>query len=186
MQPAPQVKRPLPEVSLWTLVRTGGSDRPKKVPRDRVERLYRQDTGVFAPRTWPASIPLSQPVTDDDKTLKDLQAQWGMTALVLSHGIVHLESAVLEAVHQADADPLSASVALLSLNDEINKRVAVPLAHALRLAGGYFNELSAKRHKRIAKGVRHQQLEKWLEAAPETTTLLFPEDVGSAMEASWA
>lgn len=37
------------EVLLWTLVCTGGSDKPKKVPKDRIEQLSRQDKGVFAP-----------------------------------------------------------------------------------------------------------------------------------------
>lgn len=65
-------------------------------------------------------------------------------------------------------------MALSMFKDKVNAQVVAPLAHALHLAGGYFNDLSTKRRKRIAKGVRDQQLGKWLEAAPESTTQLFP------------
>lgn len=81
-------------------------------------------------------------------------------------------------------DPSSAGVSLLTLKDEVNNHVVVPLAHALRLAGGYFSEISARCCKRIAKAVRGQQLRKWLEAVPESTSQLFLDDVGSPMEAS--
>lgn len=39
------------EVLLWTLVHmhTRGGDRPKKVPRGGVERIYQQESGMFAP-----------------------------------------------------------------------------------------------------------------------------------------
>lgn len=63
-------------------------------------------------------------MVDEDKALRDLQAQWGMTALAISHRIVHLEAAVLDALHHADADPSFARVVLLSLKDEINNCVA--------------------------------------------------------------
>lgn len=96
-------------------------------------------------------------MVDEDKVLK---AQWGMMTLALCCGIVYLKAMVLDTDHQEDADPSFASVGLLSLKDEINHQVAAPLAHALHLARGYFNDISSKRHKRIAKGVHNQQLGK--------------------------
>lgn len=94
-------------------------------------------------------------MADKDKVLKDLQAQWRMMALALSRGIVHLEAVVMNGVHQADVDPSSASVALLSLKDEITNQGAAPLAHTLCLPGGYFNDISSKCRERIAKGVHN-------------------------------
>lgn len=79
-----------------------------------------------------------------------------MTALALSRGIVRLEAAVLEMIHSAETNLEAAGAALSMLKDEVNAQVAAPLAHALRLAGGYFNDLSTKRRKRIDKGVRDQ------------------------------
>lgn len=107
-----------------------------------------------------------------------------MAALAMTRGIVHLEAAVLEAICTAEANPAVAGATLSTLKDEVNCQVATPLVHALCLAGSYFNELTTRRCKRIAKGVRDLQLGKWLEAAPESTTKLFPSDVESAMQAS--
>lgn len=140
---------------------------------------------MFVPPSWPASIPLPQHAVDEDKSLRELQGQWGMAALALSRGIVKLESAALDTISSAEADPASVGGAWTSLKDSINAQVAVPLAHALWLAW-YFNDLSLKHRRRIASGGQDQQLGKWLEAAPETTTCLFPEDVNLAMEAARA
>lgn len=57
-----------------------------------------------------------------------------MAALAFTRGIVRLESAVLDAVSTAEANPSSANDALTSLRETVNAQVAVPLAHALRLA----------------------------------------------------
>lgn len=121
---------------------------------------------------------------DEDKALKELQGQWGMTALALSRGIIRLEATVLEAVHTAETNPDTAGAALSTLKDKINAQVVAPLAHAFRLAGRCFNNLSGKHCKHIAKGVRDQQVSKWLEATPESTTQLFPDDMDTAMQAS--
>lgn len=83
---------------------------------------------MFALPSWLALIPSSQGMADKDKALKDLQGQWGLMALALSCGVVHLTAAVLVAVHQVDEDPSSASVALLSVKVGINICVAVILA----------------------------------------------------------
>lgn len=71
------------EVLLWTLVRMGGGEHPKKVPHDCVGRLYHQETGVFSLPTWPPSLPIPQKLIDEDKSMKDIQHQWGMAALAL-------------------------------------------------------------------------------------------------------
>lgn len=106
---------------------------------------------MFAPPTCPASLLFSQCILDKDKVLKDLQAQWGIAALALSCGIIHLELAILDSVRQVEADPVAAGNALMTLKDTVNQRVAVPLAHALRLVGGYFNDLSREGRK-LPKG----------------------------------
>lgn len=133
------------EILLWTLVRTGGGDCPKKGPKDCMECLYKQEMGVFTLPSWPASIPVTQQVVDDDKSLREIEGQWAMAALALTQGIVKLKSAVLDVVNKAEANPFSANKALASLCETINAQVAVLLVHALRLSGGYFNKLSVKR-----------------------------------------
>lgn len=55
------------------------------------------------------------------------------------HIIVHLRSAVLSASQVAHT--LSASEVVALLETDINSHVETPLAHALCLAEGYFNEL---------------------------------------------
>lgn len=60
------------------------------------------------------------------------------------------------------------------------------MAHTLQLAGGCFSDLSGKHHKCIAKGVHNQQLGKWLQAAPESTTQLFLDNLDSTLQASQA
>lgn len=50
--------------ALWSLVRAGVGRNPHRVPKDRVVRLYKQDSGVFEPPVWPASIPVSQRIME--------------------------------------------------------------------------------------------------------------------------
>lgn len=76
-----------------------------------------------------------------------------MTALALSQGIVHLESAILEAVSSMEVDPSTASRVLLSFKEEVNTWVAVLLAHALHLARRFLNNISTKCSTQISKGV---------------------------------
>lgn len=37
------------EEALWRMVCSSDGSKPKKIPKDRVECIYRQDSGVFAP-----------------------------------------------------------------------------------------------------------------------------------------
>lgn len=90
------------EVSLWTLVRSGGGDHPKKVPRDRVEKIYHQETRIFTPPSWPPSPPVTQKIIDEDKAVKDVQYQWGMATFALTHGVVRLEVALISAAQLAE------------------------------------------------------------------------------------
>lgn len=89
-----------------------------------------------------------------------------MAALALLQGIVHLNLAILDTVHRLELDPMAASGTLMTVKDNVNQCMAMPLAHTLKLAGGYFSDLSSKRWKKIAEGFRDQQLGKWLEAKP--------------------
>lgn len=68
----------------------------------------------------------------------------------------------------------------------INNQVMNPLAHALHMARGQFNEFLTKRWKKIAKNVRDSQLSRWLEDTEESLTDLFPGDISVAMDASRA
>lgn len=47
------------EVLFWMLICKGRSELPKVVSWDRYEQLYHQESGMFAPPSWPASIPLA-------------------------------------------------------------------------------------------------------------------------------
>lgn len=80
-----------------------------------------------------------------------------------------------------DTNPSSTSMyGSVLLKEGVKNQVAAHLAHALCLADGF----STKRCKRITKGVQDEQLGKWLEATPEATTQLFPNNVGPAMRVS--
>lgn len=96
------------------------------MPRDWVEQLYHQETGVFVPPTWLVSIPLSQWIIDEDKVLNDLQGHWGMMALALPQDIVMLKAAILMADHSAETNLAAAGSALSTLKDEINSQVLAP------------------------------------------------------------
>lgn len=59
--------------------------------------LYRQDSGIFAPPTWPSVLPVGPRTLEEDKILRDLHTQWGMSGLAMAHTVVALESAIKEA-----------------------------------------------------------------------------------------
>lgn len=86
------------------------------------------------------------------------------------------QTGVLDVVSGAEADLTTANTELSALKEAINSHMAIPLTH----------DLSLKCHCCIASGVRGQQLGKWLEVVPGSTTRLFPEDVKAAKEAARA
>lgn len=105
-----------------------------------------------------ASLPVFNRVLEEDKSLRNLQAQWGMVGLALTHAINHLEAVISPVMISTDTDQPGSS-----LKDELDSLVAMPLAHALRLVGANFNELSTKRCCRSIKGIHDPHLVKWLE-----------------------
>lgn len=182
--PRPSAASPSPrEEYLWLILRTGATDgqRPRKVQKDKTEKLYKQESGLFAPPAWPASLPVFNRVAEEDRSLRDLQAQWGMVGLALSRAINHLEAVIGPVMISADPENPGSS-----LKDELDSLVATPLAHALRLVGANFNELSTKRRRRLLKGIRDPQLFKWLEDSKESVSSLFHGDVSAALEAARA
>lgn len=58
-----------------------------------------------------------------------------MVVLTLSHGVVHLEAAVLAASQAADAGQVCASEVVSSLMPDLISQVATLVAHTYRLAG---------------------------------------------------
>lgn len=151
----------------------------RRASRDRVERLYRQNDGIFTPPSWPVALPVSQRVLEEDRAWRELQAQWGMQGLALSKSLIRLEAAINAAVALAEDNPPAVVDSLRRLRRDINDRVATPLAHALRMAGWQFNELSIKRRKHIAKSIWEPQLSRWLEDAEDSLTELFPDNISS-------
>lgn len=149
--------------------------------KDKTEKLYRQEDGAFAPPSWPAALPVFNRVLEEDKALRDLQAQWGMVALALTRAIDHLEVCISPALLATDPDHPGNG-----LKEDLDALVATPLAHALRLVGANFNELSSKRRKRLLKGIRDPQLAKWLDDSKESILSLFPGDVNAALDAARA
>lgn len=79
----------------WS-ARGDSCDKYHRIPRDKTERIYRQDEGVFAPPSRPSTLPVGPRALEEDKILHDFQNQWGMTVLVISWGIISLEAAVNE------------------------------------------------------------------------------------------
>lgn len=102
-----------------------------------------------------------------------------MVGLALTHAINHLEAVIGPVMISMDTDQGGSS-----LKDKLDSQVATPLAHALRLVGANFNELSTKRRRRLIKGIRDPQLVKWLEDTKESVSSLFPGDVSAALEAA--
>lgn len=75
----PSAVAPSPrEEYLWLILRTSATDgqRPRKVQKDKNEKLYRQEGSLFAPPSWLSSLPVFNRVLEEDKSLRDLQAQW--------------------------------------------------------------------------------------------------------------
>lgn len=97
LSPRPSVATPSQcEEYLWLILCTGATDgsRPRKVQKDKTKKLYKQDLGLFAASTWPALLPIFNCVMEEDKALRNLQAQWGMVGLALIHAINHLEACI--------------------------------------------------------------------------------------------
>lgn len=65
-------------------------------------------------------------------------------------------------------------------------QVADPLAHALLVIEGNFNEFLTKRHKRLSMSVHDMQVSKLQEDTGEIMSALFLADLETAMEASRA
>lgn len=65
------------EELLWLTLHMGATDgtHPRKVQMDKTEKLYWQREGSFAPPSWPAALPVFNRVLEEDKALRDLQAQ---------------------------------------------------------------------------------------------------------------
>lgn len=93
-----------------------------------------------------------------------------MQGLALTRSLIRLEAAVNAALAMAKDNPPAALDSLKRLRGDINDQVATPLAHALRMAGGQFNELSIKGRKWIVKSVCNPQLSRWLEDAEDSLT----------------
>lgn len=174
------------ESLLWSIVRTGGEGLTRPLPRDKTENLYRQESGAFYPPVWPSTLPVGTRASEDNRLLKELQGQWGMMGLAVSGGIIKLEAVLKEPRDSVDPAFQEISEALAALHEDLNAQVAPRLAHALRLAAGYFNDLSVKRRRKLARAVKDTQLSKWLEETPESTSCLFTADVSGALEAARA
>lgn len=114
---------------------------------------------------------------EEDKTLHDLQAIWGMVGLTLTQAIDHLEACIGPVMIASDLNHLGTS-----LKDNLVNLVATPLAHALHLVGANFNQLSSKRQRRLLKDIQDPQLVKWLEDSKEPVMSLFPGDITTALE----
>ncbi|ELU01142.1 hypothetical protein CAPTEDRAFT_219704 [Capitella teleta] len=82
------------EAAIWTMFR--GDQKPRKIARDKTERLYRQTEGPFAPPSFPTQLPVSQQQMQADRAARAQQAQWGMCALAVTRGLAKLEEAVQE------------------------------------------------------------------------------------------
>lgn len=78
----------------WSIVTTGGEGltRPRRIPRDKREKLYCQEKSLFATPVWPSTLPVNPGVEEEDRLLRDLQSQWGILGLMVSCSILHLEA----------------------------------------------------------------------------------------------
>lgn len=77
------------EASLWAMVHMGGKgkDHPYYLPWDKTARLS-PETAIFAPPKWPSSLPVALKAAEEDKLLREWQAQWGMAGLAIAQGII--------------------------------------------------------------------------------------------------
>lgn len=121
----------------------GGGQWPWCVARDRIEGIYKQDSGVFALPKWLMSVLVSQQIAKEDHTWREIQAQWSMHGLAVSHSLMKLEAALNTALLQAEESSAKALDCLVTLKDEVNDNMTTPLHHALRMARGYFNNVSS-------------------------------------------
>lgn len=123
---------------MWLIHPTGSNDGQylRKVQKDKTEKLYKQENGLFTPPTWPALILVFKCVMEEDKSLRDLQAQWGTVGLALTCAIDHLESCIGPIMISSDPDQPGST-----LKDRLDTLVATPLAQTLCLVGANFNEL---------------------------------------------
>lgn len=67
--------------------------------------------------------------------------QWGMQRLALSQSLICLEAVVNAVVALVEDNPQAALDSLPQLHGDINDQLANPLAHALRMAGGQYEEV---------------------------------------------
>lgn len=128
--------------ALWSLVRAGGCQNPQCVPWDRVECLYKQDSGISAPPAWLASIPFFQRVMEEDKAWHNIQAQWGIHGFTVGKSLIKLEAPVNTLLACMEDPSASSQEALSDFKNEVNEAVTTTLVHAFCMAGRYFNEIS--------------------------------------------
>lgn len=69
---------------------------------------------------------------------------------------------------------------ILSFMEEVYSQVAPPLAHAMRLSKGLFNDLPVSHRCPLIKGLQDWQLVRWLEDEPRNLPKHFPLDVFGA------
>lgn len=98
-----------------------------------MERLYRQDAGVFAHPVWPTSVLVPQKVINDDKALHDVLAQCSMAALPLTRGVVKLEATISLPHPSRLCQDRCLCQLVSSFKEGINAHIATALAHALHL-----------------------------------------------------
>lgn len=80
------------ERALWSLVRSGEGDWPRKVPRVHIEPPHQQELGIFYPPIWPVAIHFSQQTAEEDRAWEICPCPTGLHGLVLSCSLVHLEA----------------------------------------------------------------------------------------------
>lgn len=90
-----------------------GVNKPKRIPRDRVEPINRRQAPLFPP-TSSTSLLLQPCTLEGDKALWKVQAQWGMAVQAVSHGLVKLEALMDEATKQVETDPSQCAMSWVS------------------------------------------------------------------------
>ncbi|ELU03340.1 hypothetical protein CAPTEDRAFT_187768 [Capitella teleta] len=166
------------EAAIWTMFR--GDQKPRKIARDKTERLYRQTEGPFAPPSYPTQLPVSQQQMQADRAACAQQAQWGMCALAVTRGLAKLEEAVQELSGAASTEDVHRVEAVIASD------VTIPFAHAVRMMASVFNEHSIQRRGNIARAVSDPHLSRWLEESEASFTDLFAGNTDAALEASRA
>lgn len=90
----------------------GDNLRLRRLHRDKTERVYRQESGVFAPPSWSPTLPVATKAADKDKLLSDLRSQRGVTGLAVTPGLVLMDSSLREALAAAEQCSPSAAEAV--------------------------------------------------------------------------